>query len=87
MFIVCAFADKKCFGKIKVMNLRMEIGGSKLEALQAHLDIHYKQPQKTINVCGCLWFFVVNSLELLVTFTTKFVVTPNNCSIDSTVKC
>ena len=34
LFIVCAFADKKCFGKIKVMNLRMEIGGLRLEALQ-----------------------------------------------------
>ena len=27
--------------------------------LISHLDIHYKQPQKTINFCGCLWFFVV----------------------------
>ena len=25
----------------------------------SHLDIHYKQPQKTINVCGCLWLFAV----------------------------
>ena len=28
-------------------------------SLTSHLDIHYKQPQKTINFCGCLWFFVV----------------------------
>ena len=51
-----------------------------------HLDIHHKQLQKTINVGGCLWLFVVNSLELVVTFTTKFVVSTNNGSIESTVK-
>ena len=53
----------KCGRRLDFGSMSNQLSLTCTETSMSHLDIHHKQPQKTINVCGCLWLFVVVCCE------------------------